>query len=613
MSKETIRTEYSQMMFKLNEERKKAGMMIVGGPHFKQERKKMRSSNYTLSKIMKECIDNICYKCKNVRIAYNLSEDSYLKKFSISDDYEFGFQDIKQEGTSNPFNFTHMREGHSSDSETSQFGAGFKAAAASSCELLKVYTQVENKFYHVVCDFPKMEKESIAAFSFDPEIYDISESEYRRFHKYAKGSTIIFEDVRKAVYSRTDKETLQSDILNWLSECYSDIITEYNVNIYVDETLVSTEKDYTNDPVCKPFNIEIPFIKYIDKDDRSCETYVFQDHHDRSNYYLFNNTTKNWNKMTPGELLAFGLKNSPKKKQSLQWIVDQSVSYSDVETECMRFKALFLMYHPDLNTDNATTNEKRYPKGRTRIYRHGRCHGIWSAEGTDGNSNFTDIRIDYKSKEIGTQLGVTWNKDISNAQENDMCMAVLKLLKKIKTELNGNTSQNNNHKLYDKAVGNNISVPEKRLPSEVKEKITEHPNPKQPKATENILFEDVKQENEVVVCVSDIALLPVETIKPQLIKVSESIHTKINVNEGLKILKILKQSDVYDDEISKIIILYCDRCASDQIALALKFMTYIEKNNFLDSLIKERYTSEQEQEEILGGSKLNYIFANMKT
>jgi hypothetical protein len=88
------RDAYKQMMDILNKKRSDEGLLIVGGTHFKQERKKMSSSNYTLSKILNECIDNVCYKCNNVSIYCTLKTNGYLQWFSISDDDKLGFVDI---------------------------------------------------------------------------------------------------------------------------------------------------------------------------------------------------------------------------------------------------------------------------------------------------------------------------------------------------------------------------------------------------------------------------------------------------------------------------------------------------------------------------------------
>ena len=193
-----FREEYKRFMNDINEQRKGEGLMIVGGTHFRKEREKLSSSNYTLAKILNECVDNVLIpNCNNVSFKCKLTTAGYLQSFSISDDYKYGFVDIKKEGTDNPFNFTHMREGHGNDLETSQFGIGFKGAAVSSCEELKVYTQVNGNFYKVTCDFNKMANEEIAIFSFDPDICEISKDEYKRSHPYDTGSTLVFEYVKK--------------------------------------------------------------------------------------------------------------------------------------------------------------------------------------------------------------------------------------------------------------------------------------------------------------------------------------------------------------------------------------------------------------------------------
>lgn len=67
-------------------------------------------------------------------------------------------------------------------------------------------------------------------------------------------------------------------------------------------------------------------------------------------------------------------------------------------------------------------------------------------------------------------------------------------------------------------------------------------------------------------------------------------------------------------DIDKIIILYCDRCAKDQIITALKFMSSNNKLDFLTELIYTKYQFNlDEKTDILGGSKLNALFKQMET
>jgi hypothetical protein len=113
---------------------------------------------------------------------------------------------------------------------------------------------------------------------------------------------------------------------------------------------------------------------------------------------------------------------------------------------------------------------------------------------------------------------------------------------------------------------------------------------------------DVIQENNV--------------IKPQVTNISETVHTTITIKEGKKILNNLKNNcdiESYSEDIIRIIVLYCDRCAKDQLSLALKYMTISKKLEFLDELIFLKYRfCNDDKTEILGGSKLNTIFKNLE-
>ena len=68
------------------------------------------------------------------------------------------------------------------------------------------------------------------------------------------------------------------------------------------------------------------------------------------------------------------------------------------------------------------------------------------------------------------------------------------------------------------------------------------------------------------------------------------------------------------DDINKIILLYCDRCAPDQITMVLKYMPISNKFEFLDEQIFLKYRfCNDEKTEILGGSKLNTLFKQMES
>jgi hypothetical protein len=68
---------------------------------------------------------------------------------------------------------------------------------------------------------------------------------------------------------------------------------------------------------------------------------------------------------------------------------------------------------------------------------------------------------------VANELGLTFNKDISKEQQNDLTLAVKEIISSMTGKLNGDTSSPNNKKLYDKALLNSIQVPENRLPKSV--------------------------------------------------------------------------------------------------------------------------------------------------
>ena len=78
-----------------------------GAPHFEGIVKNCRSSSYNFNMIINEFIDNIIKKCSEIKIKTIIDTDSNkLYELRISDNYEFGFENILENGTSNPFNMT---------------------------------------------------------------------------------------------------------------------------------------------------------------------------------------------------------------------------------------------------------------------------------------------------------------------------------------------------------------------------------------------------------------------------------------------------------------------------------------------------------------------------
>jgi hypothetical protein len=156
-------------------------------------------------------------------------------------------------------------------------------------------------------------------------------------------------------------------------------------------------------------------------------------------YKIYNKETSNFCALKPIECEKFGLikkeKKAPTKKSKALKIADEiTVEFleplTENDKECMILKGTFLMYHPELNTQNKVLNEKLYPNGRARLFRDNRCYGNWNSENTTyGSSNFTDIIIEFKSKKLANMMGLTWNKNISKGHQNDLSFAMRGIIK----------------------------------------------------------------------------------------------------------------------------------------------------------------------------------------
>ena len=96
------------MLSKFNELR----VPRTGIPHFKGTFKKARASNYSFEKAILDILDNVIFKCNNIKIFIEFNNDK-IHKIKISDDYYYGFENINEENESNPFNMAHVKEGHS--------------------------------------------------------------------------------------------------------------------------------------------------------------------------------------------------------------------------------------------------------------------------------------------------------------------------------------------------------------------------------------------------------------------------------------------------------------------------------------------------------------------
>ena len=133
----------------------------IGIPPFKGTLKQARASGYTFKRATNDILDNIINKCKNIKVETEFDPDTgRLYTINFYDDYQFGFENLRNEGESNPFNMAHTRLGHSQDEETSEFGMGLKLAAMFLGNSFQVYTRIldengQSLFYKIGFDVCK--------------------------------------------------------------------------------------------------------------------------------------------------------------------------------------------------------------------------------------------------------------------------------------------------------------------------------------------------------------------------------------------------------------------------------------------------------------------------
>jgi hypothetical protein len=459
-------------------QRGKNGIMSVGGTHFKRERDVCKRSNYTLAKVLAEFIDNVIKLCCLINIKININNNGYISEIRVTDNKNNGFENIRKIGTDNPFNFTHMRDGQDDDNELSQNGRGMKGASVCVSDKMTCITKSNNiDIVKVVCDFQQMANTEDTNESFNPKIFNISEIEYKSEHKLDIGSTIILEKIDgKNIYGKTNEGDLISDISESISDMYSPIIKNNGVQININDTLVLPEKDYFEETECSLFTIHYNLYKIQteNNDDNEFE-YIIQEiipFEEVENFYIFNRETKKVNLIKkPKDKKKYGITPDPKIT------IEYFNCFSDSKA-CAKIKATSVLYHPDFNHENEKDNVK-CPKGRARLTLSGRRYGNWNKEGNNGTSNYVDTDIELSSKKIANEIGLTWNKHISNEQKNDVSNALHEILSKIFSKLNSDTSTPSNKKLYNYAVKNGISVPKKRIPTDLRDsKPTPKPTPK---------------------------------------------------------------------------------------------------------------------------------------
>ena len=387
--------------------------LTIGAPHIRSKIKHARNNNYTLSVSLNELLDFPVQKCSQIHIKIYLDAHASavgrddeavgkLYKLTISDNCKNGFENILSSGLDNPLNFGHERKGHNDDKEISEYGTGMKQALAATGNKITIITKLlNNKIYKIVMDFVEMSSRDNVIDSYSPtNFFEISDDEYRSYHEYDYGSTIIIEEIHKESYNTTTASAIEKEIIDNISKTYSKLLKKNQVKIKVNKSIVQGYENYFERKECKPFNEKRELI--IKKENETA--IVVEKNGDK--YRKFKNSTGNFSGIT--------------KKQATELFTlpnYYSSGYLDTDT-ChimVEIKGTGLQFIP-----KSEILQENLPKGHLNIYKLDRYHGKYIHEATNGARNYVYNEMIIRSKQLGKDIGSNYNKTISLNSNNDI-------------------------------------------------------------------------------------------------------------------------------------------------------------------------------------------------
>ena len=414
-------------------------MLNTGAPHFKSMRRLFKNASYTLPKIMKEYIDNAVKIARHVDTRVIVSpETGYIKDIKISDDYEKGFEDLNKSGIDNPFTIGHFRDGQTDDDNPNEYGVGGKAAAIAAGGLYTIYTKVEDICYRIDYDFDHMETILDISESHKPNITIISIEEYRNKHPFEHGSTIILGRLNPKMHEITSHVQITKELSREFSDAYSNFIID-GFAISINDQPVVKEHNWLMDQTCQTFNINTKIFILENPNDQSATREMFCARTDKNTIY------KKYVRSGSGS----GAKNKLVvcKKKEIDSLLAKGYIYmhriNSNSVHSIDINSTTAFYSNDFHGENHDEVEK--PLNSVHIYKNQRKYGSFTFEHrTDGNHNYNYHRIDLRSKELGKELGITFNKELSMIINNDLTRMIRECIGNNNSNLNSNTSTDKN-------------------------------------------------------------------------------------------------------------------------------------------------------------------------
>ena len=583
-------------------------IMDTGAPHFRSMRRQYKNSGYTLAMIAREYIDNAVKIAGQIEVRVIVSS-GMIERITISDDCEHGFVNINESGENNPFTLGHTRAGQDSDDELNEFGVGMKAAAIAAGNLFTVHTNVSGICHTVEFDFDRMEAEPSVNESYKPKCSIISMDEYRAIHPFARGSTIVLSGLHQRLHEITSQAQIQKEISEAISDAYSNYIHN-GLIIRVNGVVVEEERDWFSDETCGLFTINTQIL-ILEKPNSPRILIAIRT--DR------NTTYKKYD--TSGQKR---LKKSDKRELDRLVAQGYRVSHSMSDMGAIEIKSTTVLYSDAFDGENPPDA----PLNHVHVHKDGRKYGSYPFEHrNDGNCNYSCHRIDLKSKQIGKELGITYNKQLQMNIQNDLTRMIREIINDNNSKLNSNTSSSKNQQLCQRYLTETnldvLTCTERKLSTHHKEYrallLLQQAQPAlvvQEEVQEAIVLvqEEVQELVQPVVVQEEAAEVQDELVQPVVLvqeeaevqeqalpnlvpdsvrEVGSSVHQRITRAKGENIIDYWRNSGqhpaTFDKTLDDMIKSYQDRSAPDQIQDMLTELDSSSKCRILLTLIKKRH------------------------
>ena len=384
----------------------------IGCPHFKGKVKHIRNEDNSIEDSLCDIADNVEGKAsvdnlENIGFWIELlysEDDNKLYKIKLHDNLPHGFNGLENDSIHNPLNMTHMRDGHSEDKESSEFGTGLKKALVflgNSCE---IYTRsIENDTdicWYIKMDFVEMMAREKAEESYEITVMEkISYERYYQNHNNSVGSSIIISDIRSdKICSYVDKNKFEKQLREHLSLKFTGKLKMNVFKLYLNNNEIEQKTDvYTNN------DDKYTFTFYINK-------------HNIDDIVVSRNKHRGMTKNLIFDKDTLELKEDKTKTVNIA-LYKASSNY-------------WKLVCSSVSTYETPNIAHILGKNVTEIIRYGRNYGcvpVTKVE-QDGYSNYISNKVEYESKGLNTYLGVSSHKKVTSLPKNSITSALLRAL-----------------------------------------------------------------------------------------------------------------------------------------------------------------------------------------